>query len=89
MKSKNRSEIIREVLAEFDFTLSNKQLKDIVRERYSLNIESNEIGNIGSYRSRLAVAGHSKYLLDKAKDFLVTVGDDKLAISLLRLVSND
>ena len=85
--SKSKAEAIREVLSEADFGLTNRQVKDRVRERYGLIVESNEIGNIaGSYRSRLAIAGHSKHLLGKAKDFCIACGEDeRLAVALIRL----
>jgi hypothetical protein len=87
--SKSKAEAIREVLSEADFGLTNRQIKDQIRERYGLIVESNEIGNIGgSYRDRLAIAGHSQHLLKVAGDFLRLVGDQRLAIALIRQASH-
>jgi len=87
--SKSKADAIREVLSEADFGLTNRQIKDQIRERYGLIVESNEIGNIGgSYRDRLTIAGHSTHLLQKAGDFLRLVGDQRLAIALIRQASH-
>jgi hypothetical protein len=85
----SKSDAIREVLKE-DLSQTAEQIKREVRRRYGLLVESNLICNVtGSHESRVGLTGYSDLLLDKAREFVETVGDDKLAISLLRVVAHE
>jgi len=85
----SKSDAIREVLKE-DMSQTAEQIKREVRRRYGLLVESNLICNVtGRHESRVGLTGYSNHLLDKARGFLDTVGDDKLAISLLRMVAHE
>jgi hypothetical protein len=85
----SKSDAIREVLKD-DLSQTAEQIKREVRQRWGLLVESNLICNVsGSHDSRVGLAGYSDLLLDKAREFVETVGDDKLAVTLIRMVSND
>ncbi len=85
----SKTEAIRDVLKE-DLSQTAEQIKREVRLRWGLLVESNLICNVsGSHDSRVALAGYSDHLLAKAREFVETVGDDKLAISLLRVVAHE
>jgi hypothetical protein len=85
----SKSDAIREVLKE-DLSQTAEQIKREVRQRWGLLVESNLICNVsGSHDSRVGLAGYSDHLLAKATEFVLAVGDSKLAVTLIRMVSND
>jgi len=85
----SKSEAIREVLKE-DLSQTAEQIKREVRRRYGLLVESNLICNVtGSHESRVALTGHSDFLLGKATQFVETVGCPKLSVTLIRMVAHE
>lgn len=84
-KPKSKADAIRIVAAK-DSTLSNRQILTLVRQRFNLTVGDNEIINVlGSMKDRLRNVQFSKLLKDKAKNFLIAIGDLTLAIRLLKM----
>ena len=85
----SKTEAIRDVLKE-DLSQTAEQIKREVRRRFGLLVESNLICNVcGSLESRVNLHGHSEFLLEKAEEFLNLVGEERLAVTLLRIVDHD
>ena len=83
-----KAEAIRKV-TDNNLALSNQQIRDEVRERFGLDVQSNHIiGVIGPFHKRVHLAGYSDLLLEKARDYALAVGDDHLAKTLLQRVLN-
>jgi len=81
----NKSQAVREVVKE-NFGLTNKQIKTEVRHRFGLLVETNEIINtVGPFKKRIQITGYQDHLIKKAKDFLHSVGDYRLARDLLAI----
>ncbi len=84
-KPKSKAEAIRIVAAK-DSTLSNRQIQTLVRQRFNLSVGDNEIINVlGSMKDRLRNVQFSKLLKEKAKNFLISIGDLTHAIRLLKI----
>ena len=80
-----KAEAIREV-AKDNMGLSNKQIENEVRQRFGLNVGHNEIINtVGSMEKRQEIAGYSSYYVNKAKEFLFSVGDLTTSQKLLKI----
>lgn len=72
-----KADAIREA-TRTDPSLSNEQIKTIVRQRFNLNVRSNQINNLlGPYckRKHLGMAG--QHYLTLARQFLAGFGGDK------------
>ena len=73
-----------------NWALTNQQIKDVVYLRYGLTVQTNEIINtIGPFHKRLQIAGHSKELISKAKEYLILIGDFQLSRSLLLVAQQE
>lgn len=84
-----KTEAIRNAVTNH-FGLTNQQIKDSVYLQYGLAVQTNEIINtIGPYHKRIQIAGYSKELIKKAKDFLTIVGDFQLARNLLLIAEQE
>ena len=84
-----KTQAIREVITN-NFALTNQQIKDRVYLEYGLAVQTNEIINtIGPYHQRIQIAGYSKILVAKAKDYLMLVGDYQLSRNLLLIAEQE
>ena len=82
-----KARAIRIVTAE-DKSISNKEIKDRVKDRFGLDVETNHIIElVGPYRERknLGIAG--KTLTTEAEKYLNIVGDRRLAVQLINSVA--
>lgn len=85
----NKAQAIRAAVQK-DFALTNQQIKNYVLIKFGLIVQTNEIINIiGPYHQRIKVAGHTKELVNKAKEYLVFVGDFPLSRRLLLIAEQE
>ena len=74
-----KAQAIRTVVQR-DFSLTNQQIKNYVMSEFGLVVKTNEIVNtIGPYHQRIRISGHKKELVNKAKEYLVSIGDFQLS----------
>ncbi len=84
-KPNSKAEAIR-LVASNDGTLTNRQIQRLVEQRFNLTVGDNEIINVlGPMKERLRTVRFSKLLVDKAKGFLISIGDLTHAIRLLKI----
>ena len=84
-----KAQAIRAVVQR-DFSLTNQQIKNYVMSEFGLVVKTNEIVNtIGPYRQRIRISGHKKELVNKAKEYLISIGDFQLSRRLLLIAEQE
>ena len=89
-KPQTKAEAIRIVVAEGGVGMTNKAIELEVRRRFKMNVQHNEIVNcIGSMTSRKVFEVHSEYWIEKAKKFILAVGDAGMANKFLKIAAEE
>ena len=82
-----KARAIRNVTAE-DKSISNKEIKDRVKDRFGLDVETNHIIElVGPYRERKNSGPAGKTLNTAAEKYLNIVGDRRLAVQLINSIA--
>ena len=83
---KNKSAAIRNVLL-IDSSLSTNAIREIVYEKYGLQVSNSHISNLaGSYRERVRNGPAGKTRLTAAEKYLDTCGTLREAVTNLHIV---
>ena len=81
-----KARAIRIVTAD-DRSLSNKEIKEQVKSRYGLDVETNHIIElVGPYRTRRHQGEAGKTLTREGEKFLNICGDRQLAVQIINSV---
>ena len=77
------------IVTQEDRSLSNKEIKERVKRRYGLDVQTNHIIElVGPYRERKNLAGGAgQTLTTEAEKYLNIVGDRRLAVQLINSVA--